>query len=154
MTSYNADLDFNLDTDVKIPGLVPDGTYHANVVSVAYDAEKACIIWKVALTENGGLCSDDETPVDGTTHEFKNWLPKAGDENERTTSGKQTKRQAKINMLGEFMAKMQLKEKTAGEILEAVENAEYVGLEIDVKLSTREWNGSVFNDIQKMYVAS
>ena len=152
MTAYNPDLDFNFEDDSKLPGLVPGGVYHGNVTAVSYDPEKYCVVWAVTLADNGGLCTDDETPIDGQTLRFNNWLPKPGDENEQTSSGRSTKRQAKINMLAEFIKRMQFVETTAGEFLEAVSNAEYIGREVEVVVGNREYQGSVFNEIQKMYV--
>jgi len=153
MAEYNVDLDFNFEDDSKEPGLVPDGTYHGNIISVAYDPERMSIAWKVTLVENGGVCTDDETEIDGCQLTFNNWLPRPGDENEMTASGRTNKRQSKINMMAEFMKKMNLSEATVGEVITAVENAEYVGLEVDLKVGTREWQGAVFNEIQKMYAA-
>lgn len=152
MADYSADLDFNISEDAKEPGLVPDGTYHGNIVSVAYDSEKSAFIWKVALVDNGGECTDDETPIDGSQLQFTNWLPRPGDEDTPTASGRGTKRQAKINMLAEFMKKMQLTQNSVGEIIEAIDNAEFIGLEVDCQVGTREYQGSTFNEIRRMYV--
>ena len=62
---YDANLDFNFEEDAKLPGLVPDGTYHGAITGVQYDSDKAAIIWNVTLDGNGGMCTDDETEVDG-----------------------------------------------------------------------------------------
>ena len=152
MAEYAPDLDFNFEEDAKLPGLVPNGTYHGSVTGVSYDDEKKAIVWTVALNDNGGMCTDDETPIDGNTLTFTNWLPRPGDDQERTSSGKQTKRQAKINMMAEFMKKMQLPQTTVGEVLEAIQNAEYIGTDVDVQVGCREWQGSMFNEIQRMFV--
>jgi len=150
--SYDANLDFNLTEDYKEPGLIPDGTYHANVTSVVFDREKSCFTWKVTLAENGGVCTDDETAIDGNTLEFKNWLPKPGDEKEMTASGRMTKRQSKINSLAKFMKKMQLKEETVPQILEAIDNAEYIGLEVDINIGTKVFNDTTFNEVKDMFL--
>ncbi len=152
MSAYDPDLDFNFEEDAKLPGLVPNGTYHGAITGVNYDDEKKAIVWTVALNGNGGMCTDDETPIDGNTLTFTNWLPRPGDDKERTSSGKQTKRQAKINMMAEFMKKMQFTQTTVGEVLESVQNAEFVGTDVDVQVGCREWQGSMFNEIQRMFV--
>lgn len=154
MSIYDPSLDFNFTEDEKRPPLVPDGFYHANVTAVSFDVENKVIIWDVTLDSNGGVCTDGETDIDGTVHQYKNWLPKAGDENERTASGKQTKRQSKINMMAEFMRKMKLPQATVSELLNAVEDAEFIGLEVEVELGAREYNGMVFNDVKQMYIPS
>ena len=152
MTAYDPNLDFNFEDDAKLPGLIPDGVYNGSVTSSAYDSDKSAIVWKVTLNGNGGKCTDEETDIDGQVLDFTNWLPKPGDEDIKTASGKMTKRQAKINMMAEFMKRMMFTQTTVGEVIEAISNAEYIGTEVSVQINTREWQGSVFNNIQKMYV--
>lgn len=149
---YNPDLDFNFEEDAKLPGLVPDGTYHGAITFAAFDDTKNAIVWKVTLADNGGVCTDEETEIDGQVLDFTNWLPKPGDENERTSSGKQTKRQAKINMMAEFMKKMQFAQTTVGEVLEAIDDQEYIGTDVEIQVGSREWQGQIFNEVKRMYV--
>lgn len=151
-SNYNPVTDFDLETDVKAPATIPDGTYYANVVSVVHNVEKHWLAWKVSLEGNGGMCTDEETPIDGAVLTFNNWLPKDGDQNEMTASGRQTKLQAKINQLGAFMKKMKLTQTKLSDIIEAIDNAEYIGLNVKVKISTREYQGNIFNDIQDMSI--
>jgi hypothetical protein len=150
MTTYNPDTDFNLENDAKEPGLIPDGTYHGMVNSVTVDEEKHVISWKVTLNGNGGKCSDDETEIDGSTLFFNNWLPKPGDKETRTASGRLTKFQSKVNQLKEFMNKMNLTQNTLAEIKEAALNGEYIGKEVDVIVYTDIYEGITSNKIKKM----
>ena len=151
MEGYNPELDFNAEDDYKEAPLVPDGIYHANVTSVFFNAKDYRIDWQVTLAENDGVCTDGETEIDGTQHKYTIWLPKPGDENELIKSGRMSKRQSKINGFARFVDAMKLKEKTVGAMVECIDNAEYMGLEVDVKLQTREFpEGNFFNDIRDM----
>jgi len=152
-TNYDPNTDFNILEEVKEPGLIPDGTYHGSITSVAYDREKFTINWRVTLLENGGLCTDDETPVDGSTLFFTNWLPKPGDESEMIASGRMTKRQSKINQLGKFITGMKLDETSISAIAKAIEDAEYIGLEVTIKVGTSEYQGVVRNEVKNMIAA-
>jgi len=152
--SYDANLDFNTDEDYKESPLVPDGTYHANVVAVQFNAEKYRIDWTVTLVDNGGVMTDGETEIDGTQHKFTIWLPKPGDENELTASGKMTKRQSKINSFARFVKDMKLQEKTVSAMVQCIDEADYLGVDVDCTLQTREFpEGNFFNQIQNMRVA-
>lgn len=151
--TYTPSSDFSLSGDAKEPALIPNGTYRANVVSVMHDTEKACISWKVALSGNGGYCSDEETAIDGITMIYNNWLPKPGDENEMESSGRQSKRQGKINRMAKFMKAMRLTQDSIAEIDEAIDNAEYVGMEVEVKIQSKIFNDVTSNEIKDMYLA-
>ena len=150
---YKAEVDFNTEQDAKESPLIPEGTYHGSVTNVKFDPEKQAIVWSVTLADNGGNCTDDETLIDGATLTYNNWLPRKDDKDTPTKSGRSSKFQAKMNMLKEFATKMNVDMGTPEEIFENIENAEWVGLACDVRVSIREWEGSIFNDIQKMYAA-
>lgn len=147
---YSPDLDFNIEKDSTEPTLIPNGFYYGNVTKVAYNEERLSIDWTITLIDNGGYCLDNETEIDGAQLVFSNWLPKPSDKDEKTSSGRMTKRQAKINMLKDFIEKMKLPQNTVGEIIEAINGAEYIGLEVDVQVETRTWDGNTFNSIKRM----
>jgi hypothetical protein len=84
---------------------------------------------------------------------YKNWFPKAGDESIRTKTGKMTKRQAKINMIQEFQKKMRINMNTPNAILDGVQNAEWIGLEVIAVVEIREWEGRTSNQIKEMFAA-
>ena len=146
--------DFNLDTDVVESPLIPNGNYLGNVTGVSIDHEKCSIVWKIALQGNEGqIMSDGETEVDGNTVFFRNWLPKPGDDKEMTSTGKQTKRQSKLNSLAKFFKAMNLDVVTMTDIVNRIEEGDWIGLDVTVAISTREWNGSFNNDVNKMTAA-
>jgi len=76
------DTDFNVEDEYKPDPLIPQATYHASVTKVVFDPDQQAIVWHFCLVDNGGVMSDGETPVDGATTVYRNWLPRPGDENE------------------------------------------------------------------------
>jgi hypothetical protein len=89
-------------------------------------------------------------PVNGNVMFYKNWFPKAGDEETRTKTGKMTKRQAKINMISDFQKKMRIDMNTPQAIVDAVTNAEWIGLEVIALIEVREWEGRLSNQIKEL----
>ena len=143
------DADFDLESEYKAPPLVPQGIYSANVIDTVFNAEDQTIVWTYTLVDNGGVMSDGDTSVDGVQMSSKNWLPKAGDENELTKNGKQAKRQAKINMLSEFFKDMKCPEKTAAEINKALTNKDWVGKRVKLTVGIRTYEGRLFNEVKR-----
>ena len=152
-TSFAPDSDFDLEDEYKPEPLVAGGNYRGNVIGVVLDTEQNAIAWKVALAENGGVMSDGETPVDGSHHYYRNWLPRPGDENEPTKSGRGTKRQSKINMMKQFADGAGINMNTPAIIAESITNQEWIGLEVIVTLSINEYMGVTRNQIDKMVAA-
>lgn len=150
MTEANLDMDFNLEEEYVVDPLIPNGTYHGSVTDVSYDSEKLCIVWQFTLSENGGEMNDGETPIDGAKVYARNWLPKPGDEDVLTPSGKSSKRQAKINMLSDFAKNMNIDMNTPAEIMTGINDAEWVGIEVSVTLDIREYEGKFSNDVRKV----
>lgn len=144
------DTDFSVDSEYKADPLVPQGTYLGNVTAVSYDKEKNAIVWKIALAGNDGVMTDGETPIDGAVMIMNNWLPKAGDENEMTANGRNTKRQSKINMLKKFADNMKINMNTPATIAEAIQNGDWIGLEVQVKVKVSEYEGNYRNEVQSM----
>ena len=97
--------------------------------------------------------SDGETPIDGSVFVYRNWLPKPGDEVERTKKGTQTKKQAKINMLHDFAEAMKITMTTPKKILESIANCDWIGIEAQVKMGVRTWEGRTFNNIERVVAA-
>jgi hypothetical protein len=150
--------DFDLSAEFKPFPLVPNGTYHGAVTDVKFDSERQAINWQVTLNENGGLCNDGETPIDGTQHTYSNWLPLIGDENTPDKSGRGNKRQAKINMLKQFADNMKVNMNSGAIISKAIIEKEWIGLAVDVKIKISEFQDAVTkvgtgrfrNDIDRM----
>lgn len=154
---YSADIelhiseDFDTEAEYKPTPLIPAGKYRANVTKVVFNPEDQTINWTITFSDNEGrVMIDNETPVDGNTLGYRNWLPKPGDENEMTTSGRQTKRQAKINMLQDFAKEMKINMSTPKIILTALANQEWLGHAVVAQVGFRTWEGRTFNDIKRM----
>ena len=148
--SYEADEDINLEEEYKPLPLIPQGYYHGAVTGVEWDPGPATITWNITLNGNDGLKSDGETPIDGSTLTYTNWLPLPGDENKMTKKQTMTIRQAKINMLHDFVKDMKLDITTVGELLKNVSYGEYVGRDVTVKISIRKYEGRTFNSVERM----
>lgn len=146
--------DFNTETDYKPIPLIPKGKYRGNVTKVIYNPETVTIEWTVTLAGNEErVMMDGESPVDGATLGYKNWLPKPGDENEMTSTGRQTKRQAKINMLADFGKELGIDVSTPKAILSAISNAEWIGLAVIAEVGFRTWESRTFNDLKRLAAA-
>jgi len=143
-------LDFDVNDEYKASPLIPGGTYHGSVIKVVYEPAKYCIVWTFSLHDNGGVMSDGETPIDGAHVFSRNWLPKPGDETEMTGSGRNTKRQSKINMLMDFQNALGIDMSTPKKIGDALSNAEWIGVEADLTVTVREWEGRFSNDVSKV----
>lgn len=147
---FEVESDFNVEDEYKPTPFVPAGIYHANVLHVGFSGEDQTIVWTICLEGNGGFMSDGETPIDGVQLTYKNWLPKIGDENILTKSGKSTKRQAKINMLADFGKDMKINVNTSKVIRDALLNGEWIGLSVLATVGLREYEGRVYNEVKKM----
>lgn len=142
--------DFDVEEEYQPIPLIAEGFYNGAVTDVKFNSTDKTIDWSVTLNENGGVMSDGETEIDGSTHSYRNWLPKPGDETERTKKGTQTKRQAKINMMHDFAEGMKITMTTSKQILEAIANSDWLGAEVQVKMEVRTWEGRTFNNIARM----
>ncbi len=142
---------FNLSEEAIAEPLIPNGPYNGSITEVSASEEFDRITWTVTFADNEGeVMNDEETPVDGSQLVFNNWLPKKGDETERTKNGKMTKRQSKINMLARFAEEFGVNLNTKEEILEAIANSEWIGKPVIATVSAREWNGQVSNEIKRL----
>ena len=152
-TAGLGDLDFNVADEYKPDPLVPKGAYYGAVVKVSFNATQHCIIWEVVLHDNGGFLSDGESPIDGAHQWFRNWLPRPGDEDTLTKSGKSTKRQSKINMLKDFGEAMGIDISTPAQIAAAISEAQWIGLEVEAEIDIDEYLGKFRNVINRMKVS-
>ncbi len=141
-------MDFNVEDEYKPDPLIPAGTYHGAVTNVSFNAAAFNIAWDICLHDNGGEMNDGETPIDGAHVRSVNWLPKPGDDSELTPSGSMTKRQWKINALADQLKALDLTAVTAAEIAEAIESAEWIGLEVDVTVAIEEYNGKFSSKVK------
>jgi hypothetical protein len=147
----NFDTDFNLEDEYKPAPLAPKGNYFGTTSGLKWDASNNCLIWDVTLSdENAGVLSDGVTPMAGQKFTYRNWFPKAGDENEMSSSGRQTKRQAKINMITDFANGMKIDMSTPKKIVEAVRNGDWVGIPVLVSVGIDSYQGRYRNNVDKM----
>jgi len=146
-------MDFDVNAEYKPDPLVPNGSLLGNVTNVIFNGKAGCITWSVALADNGGYCSDGETPVDGVTLVYNNWLPKPGDESEYSKNGKSTKRQSKINMMKDFSEHMKIDMSTPHKIAEAIQNSAWVGIAVRCDVNITEHKGKFRNEIKYMSAA-
>lgn len=143
-------MDFNVDDEYKPDPLIPKGSYHASVTKVSFNPAQHCIVWDLCLHDNGGVMNDGETPIDGAHVWFRNWLPKPGDENELTKSGKNNKRQSKINMLKDFSNELGIDMSTPTKIGTSLAEAEWIGIEVDVDVDIDEYMGKFRNNANRL----
>lgn len=146
-------MDFDVNAEYKADPVIPNGSYRGSVTAVKFDSEKFCIVWDVVMQDNGGFASDGESPVDGMRVQYRNWLPKPGDENEYAKNGKTTKRQSKINMMKKFAEGMKIDISTPNKIAEAIQYQTWVGTEVKCDVQIKEWQGDIRNEINKMTAA-
>lgn len=146
-TSALGGMDFNVDDEYTPDPLIPEGTYHGALTNVKFNVESFNISWEVSLHDNGGVMSDNETAIDGARVVSISWLPKPGDESLMTPAGKLTKRQWKINALADQLNELDIKVVTAAEIAEAIQNAEWIGIEVSVTLNVEEYKGKFSNKV-------
>jgi hypothetical protein len=150
MTNANIDMDFSVEEEYVEEPLIPQGTYNGNVTNVSYDAEKLCIIWQVALADNGGFMNDDSTPIDGAVVLARNYLPKPGDEDKMDKNGRLNTRQWKIKMLKRFADDLSIDMGTPAKIMEGINEAQWVGMNVNVTLEIREYQGQFSNDVRRL----
>lgn len=150
MEDIQFDSDFNVEEEFKEDPLAPAGTYQGHVVQVSFNSEQQSIVWRVVLADNGGTMSDGETPIDGSAHYFRNWLPRAGDENLATPSGRSNKRQAKINMMKKFADGMQISMGTKEEIIKGITEGLWIGIPVFVKINLDTYQGVTRNVVDQM----
>lgn len=147
----DVDTDFDLDDDYKPEPLLKNGKYKGNITGVALDEGRGSIDWTVVLDENGGFMSDGETEVDGSEHNFSNWLPKSSDKGQRSKTGAD-KWQTKINMLKRFADNMQIQIKTYQQIKDACTDQDWVGLPVTVEMKIETYRGQHRSRINDMAI--
>jgi hypothetical protein len=146
----NVDADFNVDADYKPTPIASPGFYSGNVTGVALDPKHACIVWDVTLADNEDtLCNDGETSVNGIGLQYRNFLPKLNDRNTLNKKGV-TKFQSKVNMLRYFSEGMGINMTTLPVIIEAIENGEWIGLEVTAKVTVDSYQGRPNNKIDQL----
>jgi len=147
-------MNFNLEEDYKPEVLIPDGAkVNGTLIDIKINEKAYCINFNVCLNNNEGMVkADGETPVDGTHLTKTVWLPKPGDEKVMTPKGKETKWQWKVNNLTETLRRLDIQANTPEEIMEGIENQEWIDRDVICTVSVREYKGKVSNEINDMMV--
>lgn len=143
-------MDFDVNEEYKPDPLVPKGLYHGVVTDTKLDAAQCCIVWDFCLHDNGGMQNDGATPIDGQHVWFRNWLPKPGDEDIPTKSGKTNKRQSKINMLKDFEETVGIDMSTPRKIQQALIEKAWLGIEADLEVAVEEYMGRFRNVVNRV----
>jgi len=142
--------DFNVSDEFKPDPLAPVGTYKGHVIQVGFDAAGQAIVWTVCLAGNSGTMSDGATPIDGQRFQYRNWLPRPGDEAIMTPKGRSTKRAAKISMLKQFADAMKVTMNTKEDIIKGITEGLWMGIPVICKLSLDTYAGRTRNNIDRM----
>lgn len=142
-------IDFNVEDEYKADPLIPKGTYHGTATAIKFVPAQFCIVWDFCLHDNGGVMNDGMAPIDGAHVYFRNWLPKPGDENIPTKSGKNNKRQSKINMLKDFQDALGVDMSTPAKIATALSEQQWIGVEADLDVDVDEYLGKFRNVVNK-----
>lgn len=139
--------DFDVDDEYKPTPVIPNGNYLASITGAKVDGARLAI--QITFAENGDeyVMSDGETKVDGAQETYNVWLPKAGDEKELTKSGKQTKRQWKINNMKKVGEKLGIQLQSLGQIREDADSGVWVGHEVVAVVGVREYKGEIQNEV-------
>lgn len=147
-------MDFNLAEDVVKDPLLHPGDYFGSIVKVVAVNDKNKIDWTVCLNDNPDImCDDGTTPVDGIHLYYTNWMPSEADKSIPAASGKGTKYDVKLKMFAQFCKRMRLSVNTGADLKEALENQEWVGLDVKATVGLREYLGNVSNEIKWMNAA-
>lgn len=144
------DLDFNVKDEYRPDPLIPNGSYRANVVKVTFDPKQSAIVWTGTIVDSGALMSDGETEVDGVQIQWRNWLPKPGDELELAKDGKKTKRQSKVNMLEDYCRRLEIDMSTPLIIAQSIVEQTWLGLQVLIDVITSEWEGRIRNEVRRV----
>jgi hypothetical protein len=145
-----AAMDFDVEDEYKPEPLIPSSKYYGVVNKVSFVPAQYSIVWDICLHDNGGVMTDGATPIDGAHVYFRNWLPKPGDEREMTKKGNSTKRQSKINMLQDFQSKLGLDMSTPAKIATALNEHQWIGIEVEVEVDVDEYQGRFRNTVNRL----
>jgi hypothetical protein len=147
-------MDFDVDDEYKPPPLIPKGTYHGVATKIVFQPSHYCIVWDWCLHDNGGVMSDGDTPIDGAHVFSRNWLPKPGDEDIMTKSGRNSKRQSKINMLKDFQDALEIDMSRPEKIATALAEQHWIGVEGDLDVEVEEYQGRFRNVVNRIRKSS
>jgi len=142
--------DFNLQEDVKPTPLIPPSHYLGSITQAKFNDNYTCLTFNVTLNDNGGFMTDGETNIDGATIPYRVWLPKPGDENVYTSSGRQTKWQWKVNQMAKVFNELGDEEiSDISSIEQAINEARYIGRAVKVEITTgTDMNNQAVDEIR------
>ena len=150
--------DFSIE-DVTPEPLVSDGVYKGHIVDTALSQDAGYVRWKVSLQGNEGLvCNDGVTSVDGVQLEYLLWLPILGDEAKKSKFSALTEKQVRTNGVIKFCKDMQLElhdpKKVVDSLTHGVNNRTWIGMPVVVtaknEAGKKAYAGKMFTRIKKM----
>lgn len=144
------DLNFDLKDDYKPVPVIPQGTYYCGITDTSINLKSGSIQIELTLEGNSGVLSDGETPIDGSKIMYHLWLPKENDDKEYTSSGRQTKKQWKVNNMHEFFMNLEHPVTNWSSIMETVNNKTLVGRQLMVEISIEEYKGRMQSRAQNV----
>jgi len=148
MTQFEAD--FDLENDATEEPLVPDGNYRGAITKVAFYEEAQNLKFYITLSDNGGECTDGQTPIDGAVIPYNVWFPRSGDKDEMTASGRQSKWQWKVNNIKKVAEALGINMQNTEAISQGIADSEWVGIEVTVKVGTNEYNNQISNQAESV----
>lgn len=143
---------FDTENDAKSDPLVPQGSFIGRVTKAAFASNGESLVLSVALNENGKMCTDGETPVDGITMNFFIRLPIASHKGIKTASGKQDKWQWEVNSLAKAAKDLMVDLATPEKIKGIVETAVLVGMDVTLAVEVDEYMGNIRNQVRSVKV--
>lgn len=144
--------DFNLDEDYVAPSVLHTGEYNVNVTSVSFEQKKMGLVFQLVTQGNDEVRTDGETPADGMTLFYRLWIPREEDRDTIGSNG-MSKWQNKVNMLKRAFDNMGIEQRTLSDILEAVDNQDWIGLECKAKVELKapdEYNPDMYNEVRSL----
>ena len=143
------EVDFDIENDAVDEPLIPNGPYAGAITSAKFNEEIQLLEIFTTFAGNGGVMNDGETEIDGAVLPLKVWYPKPGDEDLMTASGKQTKKQWKINNIKKVSVALGINLNPAT-LLEEIESGEWIGIEVQAKVEINEYEGNTNNQINSL----
>ena len=142
---------FNVANEYVADPLLPDGTYKGIVVKVDLLPDIMVVKFTVQFQGNEGLvCTDGITPIDGKESTYTLWLPKKGDECVKSQFSSLTKRQEAIRGIKKFSDAMDISIGTDKDISEAINDQKWLSIPVFAKVKSRAADGNIYNQIKKL----
>lgn len=138
--------DFDVEEEYKPIPLIPKGRYPGDIIAVEIIASAIVFTIEFADPEEDFALTDGSL-LHGCTEVYKIWLPKIGDRELKTASGKQTKHQWKVNNLKKMSEKLEMNLNSVSAIKESIESTEWLGISVIADVAIKTYKGNTSNEI-------